>query len=160
MNAALSDNLWCGVSLEIPTVELHGDGGAPVVSTIQLSRVGKWEHPVYGLLEFDDACYRRFIANFNGNVRGVELALDVEHMPTDGAAAWFVPGTMRVKSTDKGDGLFVDVRWTPRGLQLVRDQEYRYISLTFKTKWTDPETGKVYEDVVFGAALTTDPFLY
>ena len=155
----MNESLWCGLSLKLPSVALHGDGGAPIVSTIQLSRVGSWVHPVYGILDFNPARYARFIANFDANVRGVDPALDVEHVPTDGAAAWFVPKSMRVEETDKGPGLFVDVRWTPRGYKLVKDQEYRYVSLTFKPTWTDPETGHVFQDVVFGAALTTDPFI-
>ena len=163
--AKMSDCLWYGVSLELPTVQLsEGDGdnertSAPSISTIQLSREGKWMHPVYGPLEFDAARYQRFIQNFEANVRKTQLALDIEHLPLEGAAAWFIPYEMRMQPTDQGIGLFVDVRWTPNGLQRVRDEEYKYVSLTFKPEWTDPETGQTFQDVVFGAALTTDPFI-
>ena len=73
--------LWYGVSLELPAIQLAEDASeVPAVSTIQLSREGRWMHPVYGLLEFDAARYQRFINNFDANVRKTQLALDIEHL--------------------------------------------------------------------------------
>lgn len=155
----LSERVWRGQSIEIPAVELAEGDGQPVVSTIQLARVGSWVHPKWGPFDFTEDRFARFIAGFNARVRGQDLLLDVEHEPEEGAAAWFVPGQMRMEPTPRGTGLFVDVKWTPRGLQLALNEEYKYVSLTFMPEWTDPETGLTHQDVVFGAALTTVPFV-
>ncbi|HEY3999014.1 MAG TPA: phage protease, partial [Candidatus Xenobia bacterium] len=92
---------------------------------------------------------------FNANVRGQTLPYDVEHEPKKGAAGWFLPGTMR----DVGGHLMVNVELTPKGVRLIQDDEYRFSSISFMPAWTDPESGRTYIDVVFGAAMTTEPFI-
>lgn len=109
--------------VRLSDADRQADGS--VVSSIQLARVGTWEHPKYGTLEFTVDRFRRYIANFDANVRKVELHIDIGHDgDLKGAAGWFVPGTMRIGDTPDGPGLFVDARWTPKGIGLVRDEEY------------------------------------
>lgn len=149
--------LWYGLPYELSAATDYAvsSPGGTVRSTIEIARYGKWNHPDYGAFEFNQEKFQAFIDNFNNNVRRQELPLDVEHKPENGAAAWFAPGTMR----QSGDKLLVDVDWTAKGFARVKDDEYKYCSITFRPNWTDPETDKTYNDVVFGAAITTNPFV-
>lgn len=142
-------------SEDAPSAEMPADA----VTSVQLAREGKWQHPKYGEFEFNRAVFDQMIHHFNARVPDVDLPFDVEHHPEWGAVAWFVPGTMRIETTDKGVGLFVNVKWTPKGHQLARSEEYKYTSLTYWPEWTDPETQKKHKYVVFGAAFTTVPYI-
>lgn len=135
-------------------------GRGEFTSPVQLAREGTWKHPKYGEFTLSRENFLGFIQNFDGRTRGVEIAYDVEHKPEDGAAGWFVPGSMRIEMSDEGQAeLWVDVAWTPRGLQLALDREYKYSSLTFQYNWTDPETGEEHKNVILGAAFCVDPWI-
>ena len=56
-------------------------------------------------------------------------------------------------------GLWGLIRWTPLGVQLLREQTYRYFSPEFTDTWTDPQSGREFHDVLVGGGLTNRPFL-
>lgn len=153
MSENASELLWYGLSYPIEPESQPGPG--VTISSIEIARVGSWDHPVYGKFDFTVDRFNKFIEGFDNNVRRQELPLDVEHKPENGAAAWFVPGTMRVEN----NSLWVDVDWTDKGNRLVDSNEYKYNSITFRPEWKDPETSQVFNDVIFGAALTCEPFI-
>lgn len=130
-------------------VELQGDQR----STIEVMRVGQWDHPVHGAIEISRDDLRQFKENFDNDVRRVELAVDQEHNDEKGAAGW-------IESLELNDNrLMADVEWNEFGVELIEDERYRYISPTFKFEWTDPETNETHENVLVGAALTNRPFI-
>jgi hypothetical protein len=126
----------------------------PVQTWVQLFRLGQWKHPRYGPLKFTESIFDGFVKSFNDNVRKVELALDQDHTPEKGAAAWIKSLENRGES-----GLWALVEWTKHGFQLVSDGVYKYLSGDFDYEWKDEETGKTYKNVLFGAALTNRPFI-
>ena len=123
-------------------------------SYVQLLRPGSWNHPEYGKLEFTSKHFDDFVKNFNDKVRGVDLAIDQEHKPEEGAAGWI----RKLENRGK-DGLWALVEWTKVGVDLVKDGAYRYLSSEFDYEWEDNESGKKFENVLFGAALTNRPFI-
>ena len=75
--------------IPIPTALRFEENGEQKYSSIQICRVGEWEHPVYGDFEFTSADLKQMQRNFSGNNR--EIVMDYQH----GSAGW---------STDPEDG--------------------------------------------------------
>ena len=141
----------------ISKIDLKGmklqDVGTVKQSWLQIFRLGRWNHPRYGKLEFTSDMFDGFVKNFNENVRKVDLAIDSEHQPEKGACAWIK------KLENRDGGLWALVEWTPWGLELVEQGLFRYLSGDFDYEWKDEESGKKYQNVLFGAALTNRPFI-
>lgn len=147
---------------------------APVTSVIQVARSGKWQHPRYKEIEIDDAVLNRFVDNHSRRVTRVEMVVDVEHPDSEspdrmGAAGWAKrlfrahnEGTLDAPSFVEGpdgDCLCADVAWTPYGVSLVRDQNFRYASLEWKPEYEEAETGQTIQDVITAITLTNKPFI-
>lgn len=134
------------------------ESGKKIRTWIQIFRPGQWKHPRYGKLQFNDEIFNGFVRNFKDKVRGVELAIDQEHQPEKGAAAWVVDLENR-GSGNNAQGLWALVEWTKWGFQLVSDGVFKYLSGDFDYEWIDEESGKKFKNVLFGAALTNRPFI-
>lgn len=122
-------------------------------SWIQIMKTGKFDHSKYGKLEITPQDLHLFKENYDNNVRGTELAIDVSHNPDAGAVAWF----KELKVED--NKLYAKVEWTEEGNELVKSGKYRYFSPEFSFKYKDAESGKEFKDVLFGGAITNRPFL-
>lgn len=131
------------------------------VSWVQIFRKGEWKHPKYGPLKFTDEIFKGFIKNFTDRVRKVDIAIDAEHEPEKGACGWVkqLEDVVTPDADRDQPGLWALVEWTTRGLQLVADGAFKYLSGDFDYEWKDEETGKKYQNVLFGAALTNRPFI-
>ena len=141
-------------SEHVGTLEFFDVDGAKH-SWIQAMRPGKFHHPMHGEIALTPERIARFAANVNENVRGHQLDIDYNHkdgVEGDKAAGWVAQAEAR------DDGLWVDVAWTEDGAAAVQKGLYRYFSPEFVNEWKHPE-GAVYEDVLFGGALTNRPFL-
>ena len=122
------------------------------MSEIEVLRVGKWDHPIYGQFEITPERLQRFKQNFDDKVRKVEPAIDVEHHSDEGAVGW-------VKELIfKGDVLTALIEWTDEGMSYLQGKKYRYFSPEFADEWSDPASGAVYMDVLIGGAITNRPF--
>lgn len=120
---------------------------------IQIMKTGKWDHPQLGKIQITPADLHKFKENFDNQVRGTDLSVDVSHNPDTGAVAWF----KELKVDD--DKLMAKVAWTDEGANLVKSGKYRYFSPEFKFVYKDAESGKSFKDVLFGGAITNRPFL-
>jgi len=99
----------------------------------------------------------RIVENFNNRVRGVDIAIDVNHSVEAGAAGWIRKLDVRPSSLAEDKvALWAFVEWTPYGESL--DGRYRYISASFG-RYEDPETKEQFDDVLFSATLTNVPFV-
>lgn len=132
--------------------ELPGD-----TSEIEILRTGSWNHPEYGKFKVSETDLDGFIESFEGNVRGVDLAIDQAHKPDEGAAGWF--RKLYKKATETGTSLWAKIEWTPLGKELIEHKIFRYISPEFTFKYKDDETGQTTKNVLYGAALTNRPFI-
>ncbi len=124
-------------------------------SEIQLLRCGEWQHPKYGALRITPKTLHDIKNNYEKNVRGVELAIDTEHKPEEGSNAW----VKRLAIRDSGQTLWAEVNWTDLGKRNVGGGIYRYTSAEFVPEYKDTETGKTFNNVMMGAALTNRPFI-
>ena len=123
---------------------------------VEIMRTGNWKHPSYGDLEITDNTLDNIIINFNDKVRGVDIAIDLEHGESSykgEAAGW-------IKKLEKKNGrLLAEIDWTKLGKEKLKDKIYQYFSPEFKFVYQDAETGKVYNNVLFGGSLTNRPFI-
>ncbi len=113
---------------------------------------GTFRHPEYGRLEFDDAFFEEVKDNYDQRALGhTEPFFDVDH--THGEAAGWIKG-LSVEPA----GLFATVEGTPKGTELLAAKAYRYFS-PWWGPYKDPASGKTFDRVLRGGALTNVPFL-
>ena len=122
---------------------------------VQVLRTGVFDHEKYGKFKIDQKVLSDMVANFKSNVRGVDLAIDYFHDSDKEAAGWVKD---LVLSDDKSE-LWAEIEWTPRAQKKLGEREIRYFSADFAFEWKNPETGKVYKNVLFGGGLTNRPFI-
>lgn len=121
---------------------------------IQAIPAGKYNHPVYGEMDFSNERLQRFAQSVSSKVRGQDLDIDYDHKAdTKIASGWVKDAQVR------SDGLYLQVDWTPAARQKLQAREYRYFSPEFVDEWTHPKTNQVHKDVLCGGALTNRPFL-
>lgn len=129
-------------------------------NNLEIMRTGKWDHPLYGTLKITEKDIDGFIKSFNDNVRGVDLAIDLEHGETEkkGAAAGWIKEIKKVKD-NIGISLMGTIEWTELGKEVIEGEQYKYFSPEFKFTYKDNETGKTYDNVLLGGGLTNRPFI-
>ena len=127
-------------------------------SWIMLFPEGKYEHPEYGDLSFTHQSLAEIKRHFDQRTRHIDIALDANHDQNQ-ATGWLEQLELRpALASGAPAGLWGLVRWTPYGMQLLKDQLYRYFSPEFGP-WKDPASGRVYQNVLMGGGLTNRPFL-
>jgi hypothetical protein len=121
----------------------------------QVLKVGEFYDQRYGVFKITEEKLQNLKQNFDQNVLGVELALDVNHEPEKGALAW-------VKSLEvKGGVLWAKFKdFTEEGKKYFLDKVYRYFSVEFGP-FERVEGGKkmTIKDVLRGIALTNRPVI-
>jgi hypothetical protein len=152
-------------ALQRVTLGEQGEQGADGFhrSWIMLFPQGEFQHPQYGELNFTHAKLADIKNKWEQHVRHIDVALDVDHKANDGdsrATGWIEQLQLRDPSPDGQTpaGLWALIKWTPYGLQRLKDDEFRYFSPDFG-RYEDAQSGEVYEDVLNGGALTNRPFL-
>lgn len=138
-------------------IKLSDTSGSPasINPPVQVLRVGKFNHPKYGEFEITPLTLQEMKQNFDQNVRGVDVAFDYFHDSDKEASGW--PTDLYL--SEDGSELWANVDWTPKARQKLSEREIRYFSPDFAFQWKDPETGKLYKNVLFGGGLTNRPFV-
>lgn len=103
--------------------------------------------------------------NFNDDVVGTEIPVDLNHDPEHIALAWIKPGSMVVRESTKLKGqysLYAQLyRFTPDGKEKIETGALRYFSLQIQhqmSKFVD-NAKKVYKLVIRALALTNMPVI-
>jgi phage I-like protein len=135
-------------------IKLSEEGKVP--KEVQILRVGSFKHPKYGQFDITSETLSEFKRNFDARVRGIDVAFDYFHKSDEEAAGWPEGLELRENGTELWG---INVEWTPTAQQKLADKEIRYFSPDFAFKWEDPESGNVYNNVLFGGGLTNRPFV-
>lgn len=153
-----------------------GDYSEKIISEIQLSEfsedkeyelitTAKQTDHRYGDFEYTKEDLEGMAKNFNENVVGTEIPVDLNHDPEHIAYAWIKPGSMVVKESSTLDGqysLYAQLyKYTPEGKDMVSTGKVRYFSLQIQnvfTKFVD-KTKKTYNLVIRALALTNMPVI-
>lgn len=117
----------------------------------------------YGDFAFTQEQLEDMARNFNANVAGHEIAVDVNHAPERRAYAWIQPNSMFVAPSVIAQGeysLYAKLyRFTPEGEHFVKTGAFRYFSIEYvkkHTAWIDGVKQTV-QNVILGLALTNRP---
>lgn len=121
-------------------------------SIVQILRTGSWDHPVYGQFKVDLIDLAQFVQNFQNNIRGVDLCVDVNHESGHRAVGWYR------EVYQEGDALFASIEWTTEGIQYITSKQYRYFSPELYFSFRDEESGEVTNNVLVGGGITNRPF--
>jgi len=138
-----------GEDVPIEKIELDEEG----LQTIEILRVGSWQHEEKGTIEISEETLNRMVENFKNNVLRQEIPVDVGHKFKEGAAGW-------IKSLFVEDGVLKgQIEWTPKGRELIENKIYKYISAEFDFDYKDAETGQRFGPTLIAATLTIRPFV-
>lgn len=123
------------------------------IEWVELIRVGKFDHAVYGKFDIDEAVLREFKLNFDRKARRVDIAVDYFHESYAEAAGWI----KEVELRDNDTKLWIKVEWTEKASEKIIGKEIRYISADFHLDYVDSETKTEYGATLYGAGLTNRP---
>ena len=126
--------------------------GAPHI--IEIAKVSKGTHPIYGEVDITQQHLESFESNFNNKVAGVDLAVNEDHSKKE-AFGWFKDVFL---SFDK-QTLLGQINWNTKGTKALSEKEYRYFSPELSFNYTHPHTGEQHGPTLLGGALTNYPFL-
>lgn len=94
-----------------------------------------------------------YVQNFKDNVYGTEIQVNLEHNRGSAAAGW-------VKDLYiEGDKLMATVEWTELGQDNIKKKLYKFVSAELAGGFPHHQTGKTYNNVFIGLALTNTPAL-
>lgn len=142
-------------SAEIKLSDPKAGMPAAIDPAVQILRVGAFNHPKYGEFQITALILAEMKSNFDSGIRGIDIALDYFHDSDKEASGWLKSLELREDGTE----LWGEVDWTPKARKMLSEREVRYFSPDFAFEWTDPETEKTYQNVLFGGGLTNRPFV-
>lgn len=95
-------------------------------------------------------------SNFDANVRGQDISIDYTHENDTGenpAGAWI---KSLILEEDNPDNLFAMLELTPAAEKMVKDKEYKYLSVEIDPLYKD-DKGKMFSNVLLGGTFTNRP---
>jgi hypothetical protein len=120
-----------------------------------LPKPGKYQHEVFGNLDFTADTYTQILKNFDDYVFKQDLPIKATHTdPAAGAVGWIRPGGLRLAEDGSVEA---KPEWNELGKGLVEDDRFLYTSAEFCKIWTNPVTQEKIPNVAVGLALVTRP---
>ena len=104
---------------------------------VQILKTGRFRHPWWGVLRFNEQFFDGMVKNFNANVPQEEVAFDFQHRPELGAVAWVS------KLFIDGSSLMATMSLTDEGKKAIKAKQFRY----FSAEYTDNYIAYDFEDV-------------
>lgn len=121
-----------------------------------LPKPGSYTHAIYGTVKVTRERNQEFIDNFHQEVYQKLIPIDLEHETfLSGAVGYYEPGSAMM---DIEGSVTIGVRWEERGAKALNEGRFYYFSPMWFDKWKEPLSGKVYNNVLIGGALTTTPY--
>jgi len=119
---------------------------------IEMIRVGKFNHKIYGDLDITEEMLEAMKDNFENNVVGREISFDWNHKAED-ASGW-------LKELKVENGVLIGTtELTEKGKKSIEKKSFGYFSTEYSDDYVDPETGESHGPTILGGALTNRPFI-
>jgi len=118
---------------------------------VTITRAGTFFDPRYDRFTLSVEMFENMINNFNSNVYGQQIALDVAHDPSKGAAGYFK------KLFLDGNKLRGKVELTPYGVDAIKNKGHIYLSAEIHPDFQDNETQEKHGPLLLGAGLVVRP---
>ena len=143
-----------GNLIDLRGLQFEDAGNGNFSKWIQAMPLGKYMHPMHGVIDITPERVARFADNVNNGVRGQALDIDYDHKQHNGKAAGWVQ-----KAEARPDGLWILVEWVKEAWDDIKSGAYRYFSPEFVDEWVHPASQSKFNDVLFGGGITNRPFL-
>ena len=143
-----------GNLIDLRGLQFEDAGNGNFSKWIQAMPLGKYMHPMHGVIDITPERVARFADNVNKGVRGQALDIDYDHKQHNGKAAGWVQ-----KAEARPDGLWILVEWVKEAWDDIKSGAYRYFSPEFVDEWVHPASQSKFNDVLFGGGITNRPFL-
>lgn len=143
-----------GNLIDLRGLQFEDAGNGNFSKWIQAMPLGKYMHPMHGVIDITPERVARFADNVNKGVRGQALDIDYDHKQHNGKAAGWVQ-----KAEARPDGLWILVEWVKEAWDAIKSGAYRYFSPEFVDEWVHPASQSKFNDVLFGGGITNRPFL-
>lgn len=131
---------------------------------VEILRVGNFKRRFEDDLKITSLDLEKMKQNFESNARRQEfdgkpvLPFNFSHDSRAEAAGWITG--LEIDNDEKNiEALFADVEWTEKGAQKIKEKEFKFVSSEFAFNMKDNETGKIFDIILGGAALTNIPFI-
>lgn len=134
---------------------LFEDSDDPNTKWVKAWRYSTWDHPKYGKVEVTPALGQAFKQYHAAGTLGRDHLINYDHGgdPAKGGKA-----AGKILDVDpRDDGIYYKVKFTDTAKQEIDNGEWLYLSPEYDD-WVNPETGEVYENMMFDLALTNTPF--
>lgn len=116
-------------------------------SVVTITRTGRFYDPRYGEFELTQSMFDSMIKNFNDEVYGQDIFIDIAHKPEDGAGA-----VVKRLFTDRGR-LRAEVEWFELGMSKVTKEGFKYLSAEIHPNYVSNEAGTNGQYSEFGPTL-------
>lgn len=120
------------------------------MTDVEVLRVGTIQDRGFKITQ---AMLDEFVQNFKANVYGTEIQVNLEHFRGSAAAGWITD-----LFVDK-DKLYARVEWTEMGKMNIDKKLFKFVSAELASEYPHHETGKLFNNVFIGLALTNTPAL-
>ena len=148
-NSALSIRILSDrVTVDAVTLSVDAEKKSSVVT---ITRTGKFFDPRYGEFSITREKLLSMVKNFEANVYGQDIAIDVAHAPEKGAA-----GYVKRLFVENGK-LRALVEWTSYGVDSIKHRGYQYLSAEYHENFEDNESRKSHGPTLLGAGLVVRP---
>jgi len=121
--------------------------------TLTVTRTGTFYDPRYGEFEITKDMLLSMVKNFDADVYGQAIMLDVAHKPEDGSAAIFK------RVFVDGHKLRAEVKLSAYGIDAIKNKNFIYVSAEFHDDYVDNEKRQSHGPTLLGAGLTTRPVI-
>lgn len=153
---ALSDAKPDGVSHFLSDVVSVAPGSASKLTTVTITRIGSFYDNRYGDFKLTQQMFESIIKNFNDNVYGQDINIDIAHRPDGGAA-----GVVTQLFIDTGR-LRAVVRWNELGVNKITKYGFKYLSAEIHPNFVSNELDnegnrKSFGPTLLGAGLVIRP---
>lgn len=116
-----------------------------------------------GGFQFSKEKLERIADNFNDNILGQEVHININHDPEKKAVAWVKPGSMYVDQSKTIPGEFALFgqlyKFSNKGKENIKEGVFRYFSIEIREQFDRFIDGakKTIKDVITGIAMTNTP---
>lgn len=122
-------------------------GFANKLTTVTITRTGRFYDKRYGDFELTQQMFESIIKNFDENVYGQDINIDIAHKPEDGAA-----GVIRKLFIDAGR-LRAEVQWYELGVNKIKKEGFKYLSAEIHPNFVSNEVDDEGNRKAFGPTL-------
>lgn len=128
---------------------------------IPFFRLGKWRHPVYGVIQGTQEKFDAIRSNFKRNVLGRPPFVRLGHTKDEAATYGDAPAEAWVHDIiQEGDVLYALAHPTSDEIvDAVKTKRYRFASPEYQEDYIDKETGASAGPTLVAIGLTNEPFL-